>query len=463
MEMIKGLVMMRQAGLGVVVGLVAACGGDDGSMDSASAGWTISTTHLTATESAGPTGTASNTESSAGSMSDSMTDSSGTVTTSESTGIDSDTSTSTGTDSDTSTGTDSDTDTVEPCPTNEEPDFSYIWIANSNQGTISKIDTQTLEEKGRYIVRPDSLGTPSRTSVNLSGDVVVANRKGGLTKVFARETDCVESNGIPGIQTSTNGTALPWGEEECLAWHTPMDYLSQRPAAWTQGTYNKEKCAWEDQKVWTSGASPGQLPGLDILRLNGETGVIEEKLSFPDIEPGGYGMYGGAVDGEGNLWASQLGAGKLVFVDNETLESKVYQMPVGTYGIAVGASGYVWTCSDDVGRFDPMTETWETLKVGGNGGCMEDDSGTLYMSGLNNTIIAVDVETVQVKATYPVPQYVHGISIDHYGYVWGVSLGSQAYRLDINAQGAVQIFNGLVGAYSYSDMTGVGLSNVTPK
>nr|MBA3545469.1 hypothetical protein [Nannocystis sp.] len=122
--------------------------------------------------------------------------------------------------------------------------------------------------------------------------------------------------------------------------------------------------------------------------------------------------------------------------------------------------GYVWTCSGNAGRFDPMTETWQTASVGGNGGCMEDGKGTLYMSGGNNNIVAVDVETLAVKTSYPVSQYVHGISIDFYGYVWGVSMGSEAYRLDIAQNGAFQTFSGLVGAYTYSDMTGFALSNV---
>ena len=94
---------------------------------------------------------------------------------------------------------------------------------------------------------------------------------------------------------------------------------------------------------------------------------------------------------------------------------------------------------------------------------MEDDKGTLYMSGGNNNIVAIDVETLQVKTTYQVPQYVHGISIDYYGYVWGVSMGAQAYRIDINNPNAFQTFNGLVGAYTYSDMTGIALSNVSPQ
>lgn len=67
---------------------------------------------------------------------------------------------------------------------------SHIWIANSLQGTVSKINTRTMIEEGRYIVHPGSNGDPSRTSVSLSGDVAVANRRGGVTKVFDNINDC---------------------------------------------------------------------------------------------------------------------------------------------------------------------------------------------------------------------------------------------------------------------------------
>ena len=117
----------------------------------------------------------------------------------------------------------------------DEPEFSYLWAANSSQGTISKIDTKTVTEVGRFMTRPDSNGSPSRTSVSLSGHVAVANRSGGVTKFYADEQFCVESNGMPGIQTSANNVALPWDQEECRAWYTPMQYASQRPVAWGPG------------------------------------------------------------------------------------------------------------------------------------------------------------------------------------------------------------------------------------
>src|SRR5688572_1625164 len=58
-----------------------------------------------------------------------------------------------------------------------DPLYSYIWIANSSEGTVSKIDTVSLVEVGRYRTHPD-FGDPSRTSVSLNGDVAVANRNG---------------------------------------------------------------------------------------------------------------------------------------------------------------------------------------------------------------------------------------------------------------------------------------------
>ena len=340
---------------------------------------------------------------------------------------------------------------------NGDPDFSYIWIANSTQGTISKIETVTLKERGRYVVRPDAAGSPSRTSVNLAGDVAVANRYGGLTKVHARPDRCGDSNGAPGLQTASDAAFLAWGEEECVAWYTPMAYVSQRPVAWTQGSFNPAACRWEDQKVWTSGMN---TPGtVDIVRVNGDTGTIEATVTIGGVAADKYGIYGGAVDAKGNFWGSQLGIGKLVFVDYQTLEFKTWDMVAGGYGMTVDSKGYVWTCAASASRFDPMTETWQTVAgAGESGGCMEDGKGTLYKSNPGG-VLAIDAETLEIKQTFALPQHVHGISVDFFGYVWGVSQGAEAYRLNV-ADGSFETFTGLAGAYTYSDMTGFALSNV---
>ena len=51
------------------------------------------------------------------------------------------------------------------------------------------------------------------------------------------------------------------------------------------------------------------------------------------------------------------------------------------------------------------------------------------------------------------------ISIDFEGYVWAVASGSTVSKIDPET-GQFWTYNGLVGAYTYSDMTGYALSNV---
>jgi hypothetical protein len=339
-----------------------------------------------------------------------------------------------------------------------EIEFSYIWVANSTQGTISKIDTQTMVEMGRYIVREDSAGSPSRTSVNMSGDVAVANRLGGVTKVLADPETCPDVNGDGVITTSTGPDDIKaWGEDECVVWHTPFAYSSQRPVAWAQGEWNPATCQYDNQKLWTSGGT--QAGGVEVVLLDGETGAIEQTISVPEVQFDGFGIYGAAVDGDGNFWGSQLGqSGKrLLFVDRETFQYKVWDQPVSAYGMTVDSDGFVWTCAASVGRFDPMTETWQTAATGGAGGCMGDGAGILWQAG--SQLTAVDTQTLLVVQTIPLDSYVHGVSIDFHGHVWGVTMQQPyAYRAD-PATGVVDTFTGLTGPYTYSDMTGFALQN----
>jgi hypothetical protein len=335
-----------------------------------------------------------------------------------------------------------------------EVELSYIWIANSTQGTISKINTQTMVEEGRYQTRPDTNGSPSRTSVSLNANVAVANRNGGLTKFYANHADCPDSNGNGSVDTSTDATWEAWGDDECMAWHTPMAYASQRPVAWTQGEFDKAACRTINEKVWTSGSNGS----IEVLLVDGDTGVIEETIPIPGVAANFYGIYGAAVDSEGNFWGSQLSQGSLVHVNRQTLAVETWPMVASGYGMTVDADGYVWTCSSVAARFDPATESWQQVNAGGGGGCSADANGILWMA--SNPVKGVNNQTLAVEYSLPIPEYVHGVSIDFEGNVWGVSLfGTNAYRIDPDT-GLFDTFTGLVQPYSYSDMTGFALSNV---
>jgi hypothetical protein len=346
-----------------------------------------------------------------------------------------------------------------------EPEWSYLWAANSSQGTISKIDTKTVTEVGRYPVRPNGGGSPSRTSVSLSGHVAVASRVGGVTKIYANESFCQESNGTPGIQTSNSAVALPYAEEECIAWHTPFNYQTQRPVAWGPGKFNQGTCQWEEEELWTSGSNGG---GLDVMVLDGDDGSIKEMINVPTGGGGMladfYGIYGGAVDGDGNFWGSQLGSsGKLLKVNREDMTYTVYDTPndASWYGMTVDEDGMVWLCRNYVARFDPVLEQWTTASTGGYTGCMADvgEDGLLWQAASGNGgVIGVNRDTLQVEKTWPAGG-AYGISIDFEGYVWAVANGTNVSKID-PATGQYQTYNGLVGAYTYSDMTGFALSSV---
>ncbi len=339
----------------------------------------------------------------------------------------------------------------------DDPDFSYLWAANSTQGTISKLDTKTVTEVGRYIVRPDSQGSPSRTSVSLSGHVAVANRNGGLTKVYADEQFCEESNGMPGIQTSNSNQFLPWGTEECIAWHKPMQYASQRPVAWGRGEFNEGSCQWEHEEVWTAGTQ-GQTP-IDVYLIDGDDGSTIDMVTLQGVAANFYGIYGGAVDANGDFWGAQLGVGHIVRVHPEDMTYEIWPMAASGYGMTVDSEGYVWTCSSQVARFDPNTEQWQTANVGGYTGCMADaaEDGLLWVSN-GQGVIGVNRQTLQVEKTWNAAGS-YGVSIDFEGYVWAVANGNTASKIDPET-GQFWTYNGLVGAYTYSDMTGYALSNV---
>jgi hypothetical protein len=331
--------------------------------------------------------------------------------------------------------------------------LSYIWIANSAQGTISKINTQTVEEEGRYYAKAPGSGDPSRTSVNLNGDVAVANRNGGVAKFWANPAHCQDTNGTAGIQTSEGASdILGFQEDDCLAWYTPFSCSSNRPAAWTRGTWNEAVCGYVDAKLWT-------VCDNEAMLLDGETGEIEETI----VIDGSPFMYGGAADANGNFWGIDTSGGpRLIRIDGESFELTSYNGPGSGYGITVDPEGRPWFCGGGgVSRFNLEDSTWDTAgTTGGIGGCMTDGNDLIWHSDYNTSgmMRGYNIETLEVDETIQLPEYVHGVSVDFYGYVWGVSFaGNNAYRADPETDD-VTTYNGLFGAYTYSDMTGHNLS-----
>lgn len=346
-------------------------------------------------------------------------------------------------------------------------DWSYIWIANSSQSSVSKINTRTMVEEGRYLTR-DTPGNPSRTSVSVEGRAVaVANRFGGVVKIWARPEDC------SGASTSTGaGDIRPWGTDDCVAWYTPFPQASsQRPVAWTTGVLDEATCEWQDQKIWTAEGRGGNNPGMCsddrvyVHRLDGETGAIEDTVEIM-LPCNTFGVYGGVVDANNDLWLTRLfeGSPGAVRVDYDTLTYDTVG-PFYGYGITVDHNGRIWGGTGVPGRWDPATSTWTTImgsiqNVGV--GLAEDRVGRMWV-GINGGIQSIDVDTM---ALGPAVMFAgetiqsKGISVDVDGFIWAVpDSQDRAYKVDPDDFSYAQL-GGLVGAYTYSDMTGGALNSV---
>lgn len=354
-------------------------------------------------------------------------------------------------------------------------DFSYIWVANSEQGTMSKLNTLTMSELGRYQVRPDGAGRPSRTSVNLAGDVAVASRDGGVTKVFALAETCdAMANGEPGLQSSSGkDDVLAWGQEECVGWHTPIALTSNRPIAWTSGVVDPDTCDVSDAKVWTAGSLALMSDTARVLLLDGESGEVELDIAVPEMRTDDdFGPYGGAVDADNDFWVvNKRNAAQLVEVAFDDNSYTVYDVPeeIFAYGFTVDSEGRIWIGGFDTGvaRFDPSDETWKLNTDVMGFGIQQDFQGRMWTATPpqyegGDGVLALDKETMEFVQHVELPGFfTKGVSVDFYGKVWVVDQEAKAFRLDPEEL-LWNVYSGLDGPYTYSDMTGWGLANVAP-
>ncbi|MBI2893418.1 MAG: hypothetical protein HYY06_07685, partial [Deltaproteobacteria bacterium] len=381
-----------------------------------------------------------------------------------------------------------------------------VWIANTDEGTVSRLDAKTGREVGRYpsVIaggnhsRPWSEactggenGTgncPSRTAIDFRRDCWVANRafgnQGTVSKIASREEDCIDRNGNGVIDTSRDddgdGRISPGevrGEnDECVLFTVDVGGDNGMPRALaiapTLGDLNSP-----GGHAWV-----GANYERRAYELDGADGHVVRAVDIP-LNPYGAlaGKVGGVVWFVNAGWQSDVyddNPPSIVAVDFNTGEvSPRYEVIsgipgcVGTYGITLDATGRVWTGGspcEAVFRFDPRDESWLTADLAGRGntrGLVADAVGRVWVAHSKvdgevvGNISSIDQETGgdPVYYTMPTGKVSIGVDLDAEGRIWTVNQQTNsAARID-PVTGVIDEFPVGRKPYSYSDFTGHSL------
>ncbi|MEM9193991.1 MAG: MopE-related protein [Myxococcota bacterium] len=361
-------------------------------------------------------------------------------------------------------------------------DTNFIWIANTGDGTVSKVDTRTFVEVARYVTGPDGgANDPSRTSVNSFGDVFVGNRRSfSVSKISALGENCPDTNGDGVVTTSSGGAdVLAWGMDDCVLWNTSL----------TGGGLIRAVAAQDVEGLDFTVTPFVWIGGWDgrVWKLDGETGAIVIETDGPTSN------YGFALDGRGNLWISgraQASLGRIdttVCVDNASCNAagakEVIPIPGNpdTYGITVDAAQRVWIAglsASNVTRYDPMAPAgsqFVTVPLGTrNHGIaasagMTAETGWIWVAGFGGGVHRVEANNPannQIVANTVGPT-AKGMAVDFDGKIWvinqndanatvitpGTTFGMENVQLGVSDY--------ITAPYTYSDMTGQQLRLAT--
>jgi len=320
----------------------------------------------------------------------------------------------------------------------------FIWIPNSDENTVSQVDTRTGAMIGTYPLEKDGVRctNPSRTTVNEDNDVWIACRGSSnaakVSHVDGHVMIIVPLEGIPrGMAIDAHGSIwIGCGDAE-LDDLDPVYKLDEKSGECLMG--NKTGCQKAPLMVadWPYGAAVDQRGFLWMLSNHHWTdGTLTKIDTSSDTIVGAYKrtdggcacFYGIAIDQLGDVWTGNLNCDDVLKFNGQTGEFIDGYLSGGsaTRGVAVDLDGNVWVAH----------------------------SGTDTATKLNG-------RTGDILHTLNVGSHPIGIGVDAYGHVWAVNRGSN----DVYKINGISFDKQLVavgkGPYTYSDMLGTALRTIT--
>ncbi len=363
----------------------------------------------------------------------------------------------------------------------------FLWIANDVEGTVSKIDTRTGREVGRYAsvshevltdltsgaagpvaawnaVAPDR-NRPSRTAIDLHSNVWVANRAhdaGGkqpsATKILNNPDDCTDRNANGTIETSTDAN-----DDGVIDIGDPAEFFAEADECIAFTVVVGANGGNARALAISAGIEPGD-PGnawvgmyneQAFYEIDGATGALMQRV--PETGALGITPYGAAIDSVGRLWAPNgcCGSAGLIEINTNVNPSTIAPLvPIpdlgfaGSYGITVDLEDRVWLGGWPNGmlkRYDPASGLTDVVPVPGfesgygvRGVGIDTHGnvwGAIHTSGFDEAhVVRVVANTLAVTLTQSVGgDRPVGVGVDFDGDVWTVNqLSSTASRLHID-------------------------------
>jgi len=382
------------------------------------------------------------------------------------------------------------------------PDTHYLWIVNTNESTLSKWDSRSVTEIGKYRVGLPNGECPgrccwnggcnmaSRTVVDANGDVYVANRgfsfQGTVTKIAARLEDCVDRNDNGRIDTSFSSTPLGWDQDECILWNVPVDGHNAVLRAIAVDLGDER---YPEGYVWV-----GSYNHSRFHKLNPRNGALITTVGVPVRPYGGIvvpdrgqGM-GGATgrSGSGRLWIGTLGESGTAFIDTDAaVAGPKIRYPEGSnsYGITADRRGRIWFAGWGSRRalgYDPASAQWTIVETRdgttGRGitvdfdgrvwmGCCGDGQSKLLTWHSDGFVPGGRIASEAINRI-PLPnghRAFAGVGVSRNNYVWITHhASSHLVRVDPETE-EMTSYTGPNRTYSYSDFTGSSFRMVSGK
>jgi streptogramin lyase len=366
----------------------------------------------------------------------------------------------------------------------------FIWVPN-NEGTVSKVDTTTGKELGRYWVSDGTDSSPSRTTVDLLGNCWVGCRqRGTVVKIGLFEAGQWIDRNLDGIcQTSqdansdgdiTGAEILPWGQDECVLYEVVL--VPGFEGTYVPGTYSGSY----DYNYW--GVSPrglaidannnlwaGTWSTSKYFYIDGSTGAIIRSV---DVAP--HNVYGAAIDENGILWSAEGpgsfdGGDSILLRLNPSTDAKSF-VNIGhtCYGLGLDYNHHLWASSYWSGKFSridisvnpPTFVTYDTPEQFGSRGVAATSDNNIWVASADANIVTRYDNNGNLVATITGLNGPTGVSVDANGKVWATdNYDEYMHRIDPTTN-MIDLSKQIVGSgghYTYSDMTGLVARTITTK